>query len=688
MRHSIFSIQTISIIIFLVFSSLNSEAQTWYQANNPFGGRILAIHETADGSLLAGTTRGLYKSTDNGENWSSISGEFENFAILSVNSTPSGMYISQFSYTLRRSFNEGQSWETIEPQDWTSLTNIVVNDAGDIFINTNNLVWRSSDNGDSWIQLDMIIPGNRFRTLEISPDGDLYGATFNKKIVRSSDNGETWSELYTTVNDIGAFGFDGNNTVYAVSNFAGMYKSTDNGDSWTMLPALEGTNGAFDINTNSMGDVFIAPYDGGVSKSTDGGMSWVDITYDLIDPTVRTLLLNSEDVLFAGTSAIGINKYESASWIPQNQGISAIYIERIITIEGDLYACTDLGVFISEDGGLTWQQSIKGMEDPEIAALAKAPNGDLYAGGEWLYYSEDGINWNMISQGFPDNEILATDILIEMDGKVIVATDDFGIRYTENKGQSWTVANSGLEDVAMNFIRKSSNGYLFTADGYNLYRTNDLEGGWEVINTGLTDTDIVEFTVGNGVLFAITYSDGLFRSTDNGDNWTLEIDEDVNNVAVNGNVVYGSGNGVFFSDDNGVNWMNIGDDLPYPYVEEVSYVQNLGLFANVSNYGLYTLDFSVVGLNENKIVFNENSINCYPNPFTSSATMTIKLEENAVLSYTIQNIQGEVMQLTSRQSLTKGTHNLQLGNDLPAGIYLITVVADNTPLTFRLIKTN
>jgi len=672
----------------LVFSSLNSEAQTWYQANNPFGGRILAIHETADGSLLAGTTRGLYKSTDNGENWSSISGEFENFAILSVNSTPSGMYISQFSYTLRRSFNEGQSWETIEPQDWTSLTNIVVNDAGDIFINTNNLVWRSSDNGDSWIQLDMIIPGNRFRTLEISPDGDLYGATFNKKIVRSSDNGETWSELYTTANDIGAFGFDGNNTVYAVSNFAGMYKSTDNGDSWTMLPALEGTNGAFDINTNSMGDVFIAPYDGGVSKSTDGGMSWVDITYDLIDPTVRTLLLNSEDVLFAGTSAIGINKYESASWIPQNQGISAIYIERIITIEGDLYACTDLGVFISEDGGLTWQQSIKGMEDPEIAALAKAPNGDLYAGGEWLYYSEDGINWNMISQGFPDNEILATDILIEMDGKVIVATDDFGIRYTENKGQSWTVANSGLEDVAMNFIRKSSNGYLFTADGYNLYRTNDLEGGWEVINTGLTDTDIVEFTVGNGVLFAITYSDGLFRSTDNGDNWTLEIDEDVNNVAVNGNVVYGSGNGVFFSDDNGVNWMNIGDDLPYPYVEEVSYVQNLGLFANVSNYGLYTLDFSVVGLNENKIVFNENSINCYPNPFTSSATMTIKLEENAVLSYTIQNIQGEVMQLTSRQSLTKGTHNLQLGNDLPAGIYLITVVADNTPLTFRLIKTN
>lgn len=669
-------------------STLNSKAQTWYQANNPFGGRILTMHETSNGLLLAGTTRGLYKSTNNGESWSSISGEFENFAVLSTNSTPSGMYISQFSYTLSRSFDEGQSWEVIEPQDWTSLTNIVVNDAGGIFINTNNLVWKSSDNGDSWVQLDMTIPGNRLRTLEISPDGELYGATFNKKIIRSIDDGETWTELYTAANDIGAFGFEGNNTVYAVTNFAGMYKSTDNGDNWTILPALEGTNGAFDISTNSLGEVFIAPYDGGVYKSTDGGMNWVDITYDLVDPTIRTLLLNSEDVLFAGTSAIGVNKYENTSWSPQNQGITAIYIERIITIEGDMYACTDYGVFISEDGGQTWQQSISGMDDSEIAALAKAPNGDLYAGGEWLYYSEDGINWNMISQGFPDNEILATDILIETNGKVIVATDDFGIRYTENQGQSWTVANSGLEDVAMNFIRKSPNGYLFTADGYNLYRTNNLDGGWEIINNGLTDTDIVEFTVGNGALFAITYSNGVFRSTDNGDNWSLIIDEDVNNVVVNGSDVYGSGNGVLFSDDNGVSWTNIGDDLPYPYVEEVNYVQNLGLFANVSNYGLYTLGFSVVGLNENKTTYNTDHIKCYPNPFATSATMTVELDENAEVSYTIQNLQGEILQRTQCQNLKKGMNPLQLGYALPPGIYLLTVVVDNTPSTIRLIKTH
>ncbi len=242
------------------------------------------------------------------------------------------------------------------------------------------------------------------------------------------------------------------------------------------------------------------------------------------------------------------------------------------------------------------------MDDTEILALAKAPNGDLYAGGDMLYFSKDGIYWNNISQGFPDGEVLATDLLIEPDGRVIMATDEYGICYSDNQGQTWTYVNSGLEDVTMAFIRKNQEGYFFTADGYNLYRSNDISGTWEIINDGITDTDITEFTVGNGVLFAITYSDGLFKSSDNGENWSLAIDQTFNNVAVNGNEVYGSSGyvstgGVYYSDDNGVNWSNIVDELPGVQIEEVGYVQDLGLFANVRGFGFTTLDFSVLGFN-------------------------------------------------------------------------------------------
>ena len=42
-----------------------------------------------------------------------------------------------------------------------------------------------------------------------------------------------------------------------------------------------------------------------------------------------------------------------------------------------------------------------GMVDTEVLAITKAVNGDLYAGSEQLYRSQDGITWTDISSAFP-----------------------------------------------------------------------------------------------------------------------------------------------------------------------------------------------------------------------------------------------------------------------------------------------
>lgn len=690
MRYIIYTKQLIIIAGIILLSSFISDAQNWYEANNPYGGNILCMHEASNGTLLCGTTRGLYKSTDNGENWESISGESANMPVLSVNSTSSGMYLALFYYTLKRSYDGGQTWETIPAVDWDALDEIVVNNDDVIFLNTTNSVWKSSDEGDNWTQLSFNVPGNKFATLKLSPDGELFAAAYNHKIYRSSDNGDNWTELYTTEGDISSIAFDGDNTVYMGTRFSGLFKSMDNGDNWSPITAIPGTNGALDMNVNSSGDVFVAAYDDGIFRSSNGGSTWEDVTYDLVDPTIRQIFMNADDDLFAATTAAGVQMFEGTSWTPKNQGISAIYILRFISADGVLYACSDYGVHISDDGGQTWQQSVKGMDDTEIVALAKAPNGDLYAGSEMLYRSEDGINWMDLSQAFPDGDVYTTDLLIEPDGRIIMATDEYGLCYSDNQGQTWTYVNSGLEDVTMAFIQKNQAGYYFTADGYNLYRSNDLTGNWEIINNGLTDTDITGFTVGNGVLFAITYSDGLFKSTDNGDTWSLSSDNDFNNIAVNGNEVYGSyrsvnDGGVYFSEDNGENWSNISEGLPSDVIEEVTYVQDLGLFAHVYNYGLYTLDFSVTGMDES--VFSENQLSCYPNPFTESATLNIELDENTCVSFTILNLQGQVVERSAPEFFTKGTYNFPIGKNLSNGVYVISAEINNSLSSIRLIKT-
>ena len=65
------------------------------------------------------------------------------------------------------------------------------------------------------------------------------------------------SGLFTAANDIQVFAFVGNDVVYALTSFSGLYKSTDNGDTWTLLPALPGTNGGYTMATNAAGDVFV-----------------------------------------------------------------------------------------------------------------------------------------------------------------------------------------------------------------------------------------------------------------------------------------------------------------------------------------------------------------------------------------------------------------------------------------------
>ena len=134
---------------------------------------------------------------------------------------------------------------------------------------------------------------------------------------------------------------------------------------------------------------------------------------------------------------------------------------------------------------------------------------------------------------------------------------------------AWGVETSGL-------WRSIQPGEIFAGTagcGDGVYRSTDNGDSWTLANTGLTSTDIAGLGINsNGHIFAATRSimgegGGMFRSTDDGDSWTEQnsgfMAVDANAVTFNsvGNVFGAAAGGVFLSTNDGASWTDISSGL-------------------------------------------------------------------------------------------------------------------------------
>jgi photosystem II stability/assembly factor-like uncharacterized protein len=106
-----------------------------------------------------------------------------------------------------------------------------------------------------------------------------------------------------------------------------------------------------------------------------------------------------------------------------------------------------------------------------------------------------------------------------------------------------------------------------------VYRSTDNDDNWTLASAGLTSTDIAGLGINNnGHIFAPTRSimgegGGMFRSTDNDDSWTEQNNGftafDAEAVTFNsvGHVFAAAAGGVFRSANGGASWTDVSSDL-------------------------------------------------------------------------------------------------------------------------------
>ncbi|MBM2814037.1 MAG: BNR/Asp-box repeat protein [Ignavibacteria bacterium] len=176
----------------------------------------------------------LILSKDGGKNWEHINFPYKRISILTYDKKDN-LFVMADS-TIYRSSNNGLSWLAVHKFDHFFYVNCfyVTNNNSIFLLNRNYEIFRSIDNGYSWINLTQGLQKSSKITCITSLDMDkrLICGDYIEGFYISNDNGDSWNhyndnlpyyDAFPTPEKFRDFAYDGNGTIYAAT-YNGVYK--------------------------------------------------------------------------------------------------------------------------------------------------------------------------------------------------------------------------------------------------------------------------------------------------------------------------------------------------------------------------------------------------------------------------------------------------------------------------------
>lgn len=251
-------------------------------------------------------------------------------------------------------------------------------------------VIHSIDGGENWSFSNSGLESSNITDLIVDTPSDetiVVAATLSG-IYRSDDGGQNWVNASTGLGNTSVYSLTLDNAPSPPLLFAGtadgVYRSSDYGRFWTRLDTIDDTSTTEVVilklsrDTGSGKNLFAGSISKGLFMSEDGGQSWSNLNETVsaskdIKPVydIAENPFNPGEFLVATTSGVytlsSCTTAVTCTWNHTNAGMEEMTTYAVVydpDTSNHMYAGTEgLGIFKSEDKGLTWSPLNSGIAD-------------------------------------------------------------------------------------------------------------------------------------------------------------------------------------------------------------------------------------------------------------------------------------------------------------------------------------
>ena len=540
---------------------------------------------TGDGDASDTNSTGVLKSTDGGVtwqttglNWNVTQGRRIRKILMDPNDE--NIILAATSNGLYRTTNSGTSWSQLVTGNFFDVEANPDPTTNRFYVASSNKIYLSTNNGANWSEIITISSNNRI-ALAVSPGNNSYVYALCSN---SSNNG-----------------------------FNGLYKSGDSGDSYTLVSSTpnilnSSSNGS---GTNGQGwyDLCIAVdptnaeiiYTGGVNvwKSINGGTTMTLRTHWSGASGVQTVHADhhcmewqNNNTLWLGNDG-GVYRTTNGgvNWTDRSNGLIISQMYRIDASQQDTKVITGLqdnGTKVRNTSG-SWGNNIGG--DGMDCHISPTNANVMYGSYQYGNFSRSTNGSSFSSMSIPDANTGAwiTPLAIDPSNTQNVYVGYNRVHKSANQGQTWTTISNNISanDLTFLFVAPSNGNILYAGTSSTLLRSDNAGVTWTTKATpGNGLQEIVIHPSNPDIIWAVrsNYTAGakVYKSINGGTNWT-NISGNLPNLPANC-IIYQTGSndglyvgmdvGVYYIDNDLANWELFNTDLPNVRIRDLKIKYN------------------------------------------------------------------------------------------------------------------